>query len=101
VVLDLYNALDAIACMILTILTVIDHQPLHIAHDLCIAEVGVGGDGFQAFAMFQVDCGGLGMKDKGDGQQALEGVSVGQHIVSERLHTLIHSICNLLGSKIH
>jgi hypothetical protein len=30
--------------------------------------MGVGGDRFQAFAMFLVDSGGLGMQNKGDSQ---------------------------------
>lgn len=52
----------------------IQHQIFHISHDLSISEVGVGGDGFEAFTMFLANGGGLGMKHKGDGQQALQGV---------------------------
>jgi hypothetical protein len=53
-------------------LTMIEHQILYIAHNLCVAQVGVGGDRFQAFAMFLVDGGGLGMQNKGDSQETLE-----------------------------
>lgn len=36
--------------------------------------VGVGRDCLQHIAVFLVDGGGLGMQDKGDGQQTLEGL---------------------------
>lgn len=49
-------------------LTVIEHQILYITHNLCIAMAGVGGDGLQHLTVFLVNCGGLGMQDKGDGQ---------------------------------
>lgn len=54
----------------------IQHQIFHVSHDLRISEVGVGGDGFEAFAVFLGNGGGLGMKHKGDRQQALQGVRV-------------------------
>ena len=46
-------------------------QILNIAHDLRIALVGVGRDGFEALAMFVVDGGGLRMEHEGHGQEAL------------------------------
>jgi hypothetical protein len=46
----------------------IKHQILYITHNLCIAQVGVGGYRFQAFAMFLVNGGGLRMQNKGDSQ---------------------------------
>lgn len=49
-------------------LTVIEHQILYITHNLCIAMVGVGGDGLEYLTVVLVNCGGLGMQDKGDGQ---------------------------------
>lgn len=55
-------------------LTVVKHQILYITHNLCIAMVGVGRDCLQHIAVFLVDGGGLGMQDKGDGQQTLEGL---------------------------
>lgn len=49
-------------------LTVIEHQILYITHNLCITMVGVGSDSLQYLTVFLVNCGGLGVQDKGDGQ---------------------------------
>lgn len=69
----------------------IDDEVFYVAHDLCIALVGVGRDGLQALAVLLVDRGGLGMQDKGDRQQALRClVAVPQNKIPRR--TLIHSI---------
>lgn len=52
----------------------IKHQILYISHNLCIANLGVGRDCLQHLTVVLVDCRGLGMQDKGDGQQTLEGL---------------------------
>lgn len=59
----------------------VDDEVFDIAHDLCIALVGVGSDCLQALAVFLVDRSGLGMQDKGDRQQALGSLSLVSQII--------------------
>jgi hypothetical protein len=54
----------------------IQHQVLHIFHDLCISLMGVGRNRVEPLALL-VNSGGLGMQDKGNGQKTLEGIRLG------------------------
>lgn len=49
-------------------LTMIEYQILYITHNLGISMMSVGRDGLQYLTVFLVNCGGLGMQDKRDGQ---------------------------------
>ena len=50
----------------------ISNQTLHVAKDLGIALVSIGGDSDQVLAIFLVDNGRLGVQDEGNGKETFD-----------------------------